>query len=153
VTAYREWQRRVRASRLGERNAVDAHRPCDVLDLPYTQILKAEIELVADLAAHDPGDADAARLGQGFETSRDIDAVPVGVVLVDDDVAEIDADAELDAGTLSLRNAISRCSSTAQRTASTTLANSTKSPSPVVLTMRSRSTRSRPEFMAGKSER
>ena len=37
-----------------------------------------------------------------------------------------------------LRSAISRCTSTAQRTASTTLANSTSSPSPVVLTMRPR---------------
>src|SRR5271165_1563104 len=40
--------------------------------------------------------------------------------------------------TPSLRNAMPRCSSTAQRTASTTLANSAKSPSPVVLTMRPR---------------
>jgi DNA-binding CsgD family transcriptional regulator len=42
-------------------------------------------------------------------------------------------------GTLAaLRSVIARCSSTAQRTASTTLANSTSSPSPVVLTMRPR---------------
>jgi hypothetical protein len=49
-----------------------------------------------------------------------------------DDVAEIDADAAL-FGTPPLRSATSRCSSTAQRTASTTLANSTSSPSPLVL--------------------
>src|SRR5207253_217499 len=40
----------------------------------------------------------------------------------------------LSAGTSALRSAMSRCTSTAQRTASTTLANSTKTPSPVVLT-------------------
>jgi hypothetical protein len=39
-------------------------------------------------------------------------------------------------GISSLRSAIARCHSTAQRTASTTLANSTNSPSPVVLTRR-----------------
>jgi hypothetical protein len=39
----------------------------------------------------------------------------------------------LSAGTPAFRSAISRCTSTAQRTASTTLANSTRRPSPVVL--------------------
>ena len=41
-------------------------------------------------------------------------------------------------GTPAFRSAIPRCTSTAQRTASTTLGNSTSSPSPVVLTMRPR---------------
>ena len=63
-------------------------------------------------------------------------------LVVDDDVADIDADAELRSrslgGTPALRSAIARCTSTAQRTASTTLANSTSTPSPVVLTMRPR---------------
>jgi len=40
------------------------------------------------------------------------------------------------AGTSALRSAIAVCVSTAQRTASTTLASSTGRPSPVVLTMR-----------------
>src|SRR5207245_5866759 len=85
---------------LGQGDAVDAHWPGDVLDLLLAQILKAEIELVAHLVAHDAADADAARLGQGFEPCRDIDAVAVDVALVDDDVAQIDADAELDAALL-----------------------------------------------------
>ena len=41
-------------------------------------------------------------------------------------------------GTSALRRPISRCVSTAPRTASTTLANSTKMPSPVILTIRPR---------------
>jgi len=41
-------------------------------------------------------------------------------------------------GTSVFRSAIARCTSTAQRTASTTLANSINRPSPVVLTMRPR---------------
>ena len=52
----------------------------------------------------------------------------------------IDADAEGNAPVLRLspavRSAIAVCTSTTQRTASTTLANSSSSPSPVVLTMR-----------------
>ncbi len=54
----------------------DRHAPAgDVLDLMLAQILEAEIDFVADLVAHDPADADPARLGQGFEPRRDIDAV------------------------------------------------------------------------------
>ena len=44
----------------------------------------------------------------------------------------------LSGGNAALRSAIAACTSTAQRTASTTLANSTSRPSPVVLTMRPR---------------
>ena len=43
------------------------------------------------------GDADAARLGQRLQPRGDVDAVAVDVVALDDDVAEIDADAEDDA--------------------------------------------------------
>ena len=129
------------AGSAAEPDGEDAHRPGDVLDLLLAQILERDIELVADFVAHDPADADAARLGQPFQPRRDIDAVAEDVAVLDDDVAQVDADAELDApvlGTPAFRSAIPRCTSTAQRTASTTLANSTSSPSPVVLTMRPR---------------
>ena len=46
------------------------------------------------------GDRDAAGLGDGLEPRRDVDAVTEDVVALDDDVAEIDADAELDASVL-----------------------------------------------------
>src|ERR1700704_906861 len=46
--------------------------------------------------AHHPADADPAGFGERFEAGRDIDAVAVDVVGVDDDVAEIDAHAQLD---------------------------------------------------------
>jgi hypothetical protein len=59
-------------------------------------------------------------------------AVAVNVFVLDDDLAEIDADAELDAALL--RNAPSLSNTIARAT----LENSTKSPSPVVLTMRPR---------------
>src|SRR5689334_16596334 len=72
------------------------HRPRDVLDLLLTHILKAEIDFVAHLVAHNLADANSARFGQGFQARGDIDAVAIKVVRVDDDVAQIDADAELD---------------------------------------------------------
>ena len=78
-------------------DAVDAHRPGDVLDALLAEVLEAEIELVAHLVAHDAADADAAGLGERFEAGSDVDAVAENVVAVDDDVAEIDADAKLDA--------------------------------------------------------
>src|SRR5258708_29443179 len=104
-------------------------------------ILKGYVELVAHLVADDAADANTAGVGQTLQSGGEIDSVAENVALVDDDVALMDAEAELDPlvrGTSALRAAISRCTSTAQRTASTTLANSTSKPSPVVLTMRPR---------------
>ena len=73
------------------------HRIGDVF-----QPLLAEIdELGGDRSAHmAPGvsrDADAAGLREPFEARGDVDAVAIDVVRRHDDVAEIDADAELDA--------------------------------------------------------
>ena len=77
-----------------------------------------------------------------LQARRHVHAVAEDVVTVDHDVADMDADAELDAlvrvRSPILRSAMPRCTSTAQRTASTTLSNSTSRPSPVVLTRRPR---------------
>jgi len=91
------------------------------------------------VVAHRSRNADPTRLGEGFESGRDIDAVAENVVGLDDDVAEIDPDPEPDAALVrnpASRSIIARCNSAAQRTASTTLGNSASIPSPVVLTMR-----------------
>ena len=54
-----------------------------------------------DLAAHLPecviGDADAASFGNAFQPRGNIDAVAEDVALVDDDVADVNADAQFDA--------------------------------------------------------
>src|SRR4029077_6585616 len=81
----------------GNRDAIDVHRAGDVLYLLLGQILEREVELVAHLVAHDPADVNPAGLGQGFETGGDVDAVAKDVVIVDDDITDIDTDAELDA--------------------------------------------------------
>jgi hypothetical protein len=43
------------------------------------------------------GDEHPAGLGQGLDPCGDVDAVAIEVVALDDDVAEIDADAQFDA--------------------------------------------------------
>ena len=75
----------------------DVDRAGDVLDVLLADILKRDVvEPVADLIAHGARDADAAGLGEHLETRRDVDAVAKNIVLLDDHVAQIDADAELD---------------------------------------------------------
>src|SRR5208283_3601428 len=95
LVGYRRRRRRRRIGVPANWDAIDTHRPGNVFDVLLAEILECEIELVTDLVAHDPADADSAGLGQGFEAGGDIDAVAINVALVDDDVAEVDADAEL----------------------------------------------------------
>jgi hypothetical protein len=79
-------------------DAMGVHWPGDVLDLLLlAHVLEREGELVAYLVAHHGADADATGLRQGFESSGDADAVAEDVAPIDDDVAKIDVDAELDA--------------------------------------------------------
>jgi hypothetical protein len=122
-------------------HAIGAHWPCDVLDILLAEILERIRKLVANLVAHDTRDADAARLSQCLQPRRNVDAITVDVVAITDNVAKIDPDTEDDPlvlGVCALRSTIPRCSSTARRTASTTLGNSANMPSPVVFTMRPR---------------
>ncbi len=76
-----------------KQHAENANRPADVLDGVFAEILEADVEPVADLFAHCGGDADAAGLRDRLETRGDIHAVAEDVVVLDDHVAEIDADA------------------------------------------------------------
>src|SRR5215813_15402953 len=70
----------------------------DVFQRLDADVLDRKIELAAGLDQHRVRDADAAGLGHGFETGGDVDPVAVNVVIVDDDVAEIDPYAPIDAG-------------------------------------------------------
>ena len=74
----------------------DVDRTGDILDALVAEILERDVlQSVADLIAHRARDTDAARLGKHFKSRRDVDAVAKDVILLDDHVAEINADAEL----------------------------------------------------------
>ena len=78
-------------------NAVGPDRPRDVLELLLADVFEGEVELARGILLHARRDADPAGLGQRFEAGRDIDAIAKDVAVLDDDVADIDADAKLDA--------------------------------------------------------
>ena len=75
---------------------VHLDRPGDVLDVLRTEILEGKAQLVEHLIAHHAADADPARLGQRLQARGDVDTVAEDVVPIDDDVADIDADAKVD---------------------------------------------------------
>src|SRR6516162_3022924 len=73
------------------------HWPRDVLELLLAHVIECDIELVSHLVVHHSTDADAARLVDRFKARRDVDPVSIDVAAVPDDVAEVDAHAELNA--------------------------------------------------------
>ena len=74
-----------------------ADRPVDVLHRHLAAVLERGVDAAADALVDDRGDADPTGLGDTFKARRDVDAVAVDVVAVDDDVAEVDADPKDDA--------------------------------------------------------
>src|SRR6516162_707553 len=79
-----------------DRNAVNPYRPRDVFEALFADIGKLGLDLGAHLAERVVRYADAAGLGDAFEPRGDVDAVAVDVAVLDDDVAEVDADPEGD---------------------------------------------------------
>src|SRR5581483_12404358 len=75
---------------------VDADGAGDVLHRLLAEIGKGQRELVPDLLVGGARDADAAGFAQRLQPRGDVDAVAENVVAVDDDVADIDPDAEHD---------------------------------------------------------
>src|SRR5215469_13145915 len=71
-------------------------RPRDVLDALLAAVFELGVQPAADLIAHRGGYTDAAGLGERFQARGNIDAVAENIVVFDDHVAEIDADAKLD---------------------------------------------------------
>jgi hypothetical protein len=77
-------------------NPKDADWTDDVLDALIADILERDIvQSLADLVAHRARNADASRLREHFEARRHVDAVAKDVVVLDDHVAQIDADPKL----------------------------------------------------------
>src|SRR4029077_13858340 len=80
----------------GQAYMIDGDRVLDVLELLRTAVDEADVrQLAADLVIDFRRHADRARARDRFETGGDIDAVAVEIVAFNDDVADIDADAEL----------------------------------------------------------
>ena len=63
------------SARVSGPNAKNPHRPRDVLDALFAQILERVVQLVSDLVSHHSGDADPARFGQRFQPRRYIHSV------------------------------------------------------------------------------
>jgi len=72
-------------------------RTGDVLDFPCPEVLESQAQLVEHIVADRAADANAAGLRQRLQTRRDVDAVTKNIVVIDDDVADVDADPEVDA--------------------------------------------------------
>jgi len=75
---------------------INPYWPRDVFDALVAHVLEGEREPLADMVADSTRDADTARLSQRLQTRRDIHSVAEDVVLLDEDIAEIDAYAEPD---------------------------------------------------------
>ena len=81
---------------LVEQDPEDADGPDDVLDVLFAEILERDIETVAHLISHGGGNADPVRGSHLLEARCHIDAIAKDVAVLDNDVADIDADPELD---------------------------------------------------------
>jgi hypothetical protein len=77
-------------------DAVDAHWPDKVLYVLLAHIFESEIQLVAHLITHYSADTNPARLRERLQTRRDVHPIAKDVVLLNDYVAEVDADPKLD---------------------------------------------------------
>ena len=71
------------------------HRLGNILQRLRTHIVEGDINLAADLPLGVIGNADAAGFRNPFEPRGDVDAVAKDIVVVDNDVADVDADAKL----------------------------------------------------------
>src|SRR5260370_28443928 len=70
------------------------HRSGDILYLLLAEIVEADRQFVAHLIADRARDANPARLAKALQARGHIDPVAEDVVRLDDDVADIDADAK-----------------------------------------------------------
>src|SRR5215469_5319034 len=79
-----------------EPNGKRAHPPGDVFKLLLAEVIEGVIELIAHFIAHHPAEADPTGLGQTLQSGGQIYPVAVDVGVLDDDIALVDADPELD---------------------------------------------------------
>jgi len=73
-----------------------AHRFGYILQNLLTNIIESNFDLAANLPVRVVGDADVARLGDSFKAGCDVYTITENVVVVDDDIANVNAYAEFD---------------------------------------------------------
>jgi len=78
-------------------HAVNPDGARNVLQLLLAHVLEGKIELTRSVSPHPSRNTDPAGFGQGFEPRRDVHSIPEDVVVLDDHVALMKADTELDA--------------------------------------------------------
>src|SRR6202165_1718347 len=81
---------------LRARNTEHLHRSHDVFKRDLTLVVETHIDPVTDLIVNSTRDRNASRHSDAFEPRCNIDAIAEDIVVVDDDVSQMDADAELD---------------------------------------------------------
>ena len=75
-------------------DTIDMHRLGNVLQGPCAEILDGDVEPGADMLTDRAGNAYASRIGDLLQSRRHVDAVAVDIAILDDDIAEADADAK-----------------------------------------------------------
>ena len=70
------------------------HWPRNILDPLVPLVLEPVGQLIADLVPCYPRDADPARLRKGLQPRRDIDSITEEIIALNQDVPDVDADAE-----------------------------------------------------------
>ena len=75
---------------------IDAHRPCDILEVLIAEIGEQGLHPTIHLLMNDIRSADAARLRNAFKARRYVDPIAKDIVAINNNVADIDANTELD---------------------------------------------------------
>src|SRR6516225_7807112 len=84
--------------RRGTRDAIDPNWAVNILDPSISRVFEKKTRMPAQLFADGRCDRYPAGFGQPFEPGSNIDAVAVNVIFLDDNIARIDADAQLQLG-------------------------------------------------------
>src|SRR5712671_4098758 len=77
-------------------SAPDSHRFGDVLQRMRTQILKRRTYLSTNLPVRIVGNANTTRLCDTFETHGNIDTITKDIIVFDDDITDVNANAKFD---------------------------------------------------------
>src|SRR5262249_55041271 len=81
----------------GQVDTVNTNRPRDILDRLLAQIVELETQLVLHLVMNDTGHHDPTWVCQCLEARRNVDAISINIVAINDNVTDVDADTELNA--------------------------------------------------------